>query len=96
MKKDYKPNPIDTTDIVLDDDMIALTEILAKNVHEVWALHRIQEGWTYGQERNDQLKKHPCLVPYEALPEVEKQYDRNTLLESVKVLKKLGYTIHKK
>lgn len=36
------------------------------------------EGWTYGPERNDTLKQHLCLMPYEELPESEKQYDRNS------------------
>lgn len=49
---------------------------MAKNVHEVWAQNRINEGWKYGDKRNDELKQHPCLVPYEELSEVEKDYDR--------------------
>lgn len=90
------PKPINTDDVVLDKEMLDLTEKLAENVHEVWALNRMEQGWTYGPKRDDSLKQHPCLVPYDQLPEVEKQYDRDTLLESIKVLKKLGYTIKKK
>lgn len=90
------PKPINTDDVVLDKEMFDLTEKLAENVHEVWALNRMEQGWTYGPKRDDSLKQHPCLVPYDQLPEVEKQYDRDTLLESIKVLKKLGYTIKKK
>jgi len=70
-----------------------LTELLAQNTHDIWAAQRITEGWQYGQERNDALKTHPCLVPYEDLPESEKEYDRNTATETLKVILKLGFKI---
>ena len=68
---------------------------MAKNVHEVWAQNRINEGWKYGDKRNDELKQHPCLVPYEELPEVEKNYDRDTALETLKLILKIGFKITK-
>jgi len=92
----YVPNPIDTANIILDDGILALGEILAKNTHEVWAAGRIAEGWTYGAARDSVKKTHPCLVPYEELPESEKEYDRATSLESLKVMRSLGYEIGKK
>ena len=72
-----------------------LLEELAKNVHDQWAKGRISEGWTYGPERNDALKQTPCLVPYEQLPEIEKEYDRNTALQTIKFLLEKGYKITK-
>lgn len=72
-----------------------LIEQIAKNVHEVWAQSRINEGWRYGKERNDALKHHPCLIPYEELPEVEKDYDRNTALGTLRLISKLGFKIVK-
>ena len=92
----YRPNPIDTSHIQLSRDIIALGEVLAKNTHEVWAAGRIADGWTRGDVRDDVKKKHPCLVPYEELPESEKDYDRATSLESLKVILSLGYAINKK
>lgn len=91
----YKPNPIDTSDIILDKEILKLADMLAKNTHEVWAKNRISEGWTYGKERNDKIKTTPCLVPYEELPENEKNYDMDTSLETLKLIKKLGYKIIK-
>ena len=38
-------------------------------------------------------KTHPSLVPYAQLPESEKEYDRRTSQETVKVLMKLGFEI---
>lgn len=91
----YVPNPIDTSDIVLSDDLLELTEKIAQNVHEVWSEGRIKEGWTYGEVRDDAQKQTPCLVPYDALPENEKDFDRNTALETIKLIMKLGYRIQK-
>jgi len=93
MRNLYTPQPIDTTDIELPSDLEQLAEALAKNVHEVWAESRIKEGWTWGPERNDTLRQHPCLVPYEQLPESEKAYDRNTAFGTLRLISKLGFTI---
>ena len=87
----YIPQPIDTTGVVLPPKLIDLSEKIAKNVHDVWSLGRIKEGWTYGPERNDALKTHPCLVPYESLPESEKEYDRQTAQETLRLIVKFGF-----
>lgn len=91
----YIPNPIDTTDITLPDELISLAEQLAKNVHEVWAENRINQGWRYGKNRNDANKEHPCLIPYNELPESEKKYDRDTAISTLKLIMKLGFNISK-
>ena len=91
----YIPKPIDTADITLSAALQELTEEMARNVHEVWSQTRINDGWTYGPERNDAQKKHPCLVPYDDLPESEKEYDRNTSQETLKLILKLGFEIRK-
>ena len=92
-EKKYIPQPIDTTDIVLPEELKQLVEKMSKNVHEVWSEGRIKQGWTYGEQRNDELKTHPCLVPYEDLPEEEKDYDRNTAIGTLKLIMKLGFKI---
>ena len=93
MKKDYIPQPIDTSDIELPEELNPLLEAMAKNVHEVWAQTRIAQGWQYGPERNDVEKRHPMLIPYEDLPEEEKIFDRNTSVETLKLIMKLGFVI---
>jgi ryanodine receptor 2 len=91
----YEPKPIDTSDVTLDDDIIKLGELLAENTHEVWAEQRIGDGWTYGEVRDDAKKEHPCLVPYSELSDSEKEYDRSTSLQTLKLITKLGYKIVK-
>jgi len=91
----YQPKPIDTADVQLSEDLTALTELLAENAHDVWAVGRLAEGWRYGEVKDSNEKTTPCLVAYDALPESEKLYDRNTAMETIKAIIKLGYTITK-
>ncbi len=92
----YIPQPVDTASVELPSELIPLTEQMARNVHEVWARTRIGQGWTYGPVRDDERKQHPCLVPYEDLPESEKVYDRNTAMETLRLILKLGFSVSKK
>lgn len=89
----YNPKPVDTSDVVLPAELLSLTEKIAENVHDVWALGRITEGWTYGAKKDAEKKTTPLLIPYSALPESEKAYDRNTALETIKLIMKMGYRI---
>ena len=89
----YDPKPIDTSDIVLPAELLSLTEKIAANVHDVWAQGRIAEGWKFGTTKNVEQKTTPLLVPYDELPESEKEYDRNTALETLKMIVKIGYNI---
>ena len=93
MDKTYIPKPIDTSDVTLSPELVKLANLLSANVHNVWAVGRIQEGWTYGPARDDARKETPCMVPFEELSDNEKAYDLNTAFETLKVLVKLGYTI---
>ncbi len=94
-KKTYIPNPIDTTNVELSEELLDLVELLAENTHDNWAEGRFAEGWTYGPVRNDELKQHPCLIPYNELPDSEKEYDRVTSMETLKAIRKLGWIIKK-
>lgn len=96
MVDDYKPKPIDTHDVELPAELLPLVEDVARNVHEVWAQNRIDDGWTYGPHRDDNAKCHPGLVAYDDLSEREKDYDRATSQQTLKLIMKLGFSISKK
>ncbi len=96
MNKEYTPKPADTQGVELPAELLPLVEDMAKNVHEVWAQTRMNDGWTYGPVRDDAKRQHPCLVAYEDLPESEKEYDRATSQETLKLILKLGFSISKK
>lgn len=57
-EKKYNPIPVDTSDAILPEKLLALTEKIAENVHDVWALGCIAEGWTYGRLRILKRKLH--------------------------------------
>lgn len=96
MKTEYRPNPLDTSRVELPKDLLPLVEDMARNVHEIWARNRMAEDWTYGPKRNDEVKEHPCLVPYGDLPESEREYDRATAIETLKLILHLGFEIKKR
>lgn len=89
----YVPNPVDTSHIQLPESINSLAELLAANTHEVWAKGRLAEGWRYGIRRDDVRRETPCLIPYCALSEEERAYDRNTCMETLKMLYAMGYEI---
>ena len=91
--KTYKPRPIDTSSVVLSNDVLELTEKLAENAHDNWAILRIEEGWARGNARDDENKKHPDLIPYAELLGSEKEYDRRAAMETLKAIIALGYRI---
>ncbi len=92
----YQPRPINTEGIELGEELEELVERLSDSLHDQWALRRIQEGWSYGPQRDDGARKHPCLVPYDELPESEKEYDRTMARETLKGALALGFQFHRK
>jgi len=95
VKNEYRPEPVDTEGIVVPEELMELVEEMSRNVHEVWAKSRMDQGWTWGPQRDDTLKTHPDLVPYDELTEEEKDYDRDTSLQTIKLILKLGFHISK-
>ena len=92
----YVPYLIDLSDVELGEELIELREAIAEHAHNVWAAERQSQGWTYGPERNDDLKQTPCMVPYSKLPDSEKTFDRDMAMNTIKLLKKLGWDIVKR
>ena len=95
MKK-YDPQPIDLSDVELTDDLNELREAIAENAHDVWAVERMAQGWTYGPQRDDARKETPCMVAYSQLPDSEKKFDRDMAMNTLKLVKKLGYDLIKR
>lgn len=89
----YTPQPIDTSDVSLPPELEELLEMLARNTHERWSQERIRQGWQWGPERDDRARLHPCLIPYDELSEEEKEFDRITSAETLRLILKLGFRI---
>lgn len=94
--KIYTPKPIDLSDVELTEDLNELREAIAENAHDVWAVERQAQGWTYGPNRDDSKKETPCMVAYSQLPDSEKRFDRDMAMNTIKLLKKLGYDLIKR
>lgn len=93
MATEYEPKPIPTDHITFPDEVVALIELLAENAHDLWALERLRTGWVYGRERDDDRRRHPCLVPYAQLPAHERDVDRVMVAGSVRAIMALGFSI---
>jgi hypothetical protein len=89
----YRPRPVDTSGVEIPPDVAALTELLARNTHENWASQRLSDGWRWGPVRDDARREHPGLVAYEELSEAERDYDRRTALEAIRLILALGFRI---
>lgn len=76
-------------------ELVNCAEELAEHVHNKWAEEKIRQGWTYGPKRDDLKKESACLIPYDQLPEHEKNYDRVTAAETIRFLIENGYEITK-
>jgi class 3 adenylate cyclase/tetratricopeptide (TPR) repeat protein len=89
----YKPKSLDLTRVQVPSDLINLVEQLAEITHDNWVRQRLADGWRHGQFRDDLNKEHPCIVPYDNLPESEKEYDRKISLGVLQAILALGYRI---
>lgn len=95
--KTYVPHPIDVSEVELDSDLEDLVEAISENAHDVWAARRISHGYVYGQQTNEDLSHGPLthkdLRPYSELPESEKDLDRDTAMNTLKLAKRLGFKV---
>lgn len=92
----WLPRPLDLSGVELSREIEPAVELLAKNIHDVWASKRMEEGWTWGPARSDALRQTPNLVPYDRLEEGEKDYDREVAKQTLKCLIRMGFEIRPK
>lgn len=89
----FVPHPVDTSKVILPQYIEGIRDKLAENIHEVWAMNKIDSGWSYGEIRDDLNFKHPCLTSFERLPATEKKYDSTLALSTLKTIVALGFRI---
>ncbi|MDJ0949450.1 MAG: RyR domain-containing protein [Alphaproteobacteria bacterium] len=90
----YRPTPIDTSEIELDESLERRLAELARHLHDVWAARRLAEGWRHGTDRNQDQKTHPNLIEFSELPDSEKEYDLQSASETLKAVLALGFEIN--
>lgn len=89
----FVPAPVDTSMVNLPAYVEQIRDKLAENIHEMWAMNKIEAGWIYGEIRDDLRKIHPCIVQFERLPAAEKRYDTQLAVQTLKTILALGYYI---
>lgn len=70
--------------ITLPGYVETIKDKLAENIHEMWAMNKIEAGWQWGDYRDDIRHIHPCLVPFDKLPMAEKKYDSQLAVQTLK------------
>ena len=74
---------------------LTIAEDLAKMEHDRWVRDKERDGWRYGPERNDEQKLHPLMVPWEELPDEQRDKDRNPMRELPRILGRVGLQIER-
>jgi hypothetical protein len=70
----------------------AEVEQLARLEHERWLAQRRAAGWSLGP-RDDEARTHPSFVPWDELPESEREKDREVVRGIPDLLASIGYTV---
>ena len=91
----YDPHPFESDTIYLSSELTVLTEDISESIHDLWGRKRLDEGWVWGSERSDLHHTNPRLVPYSELSEMEKDDDRNLVLQTIRLILSKGYKIEK-
>uniref|UniRef100_W5KV56 Ryanodine receptor 2b (cardiac) n=1 Tax=Astyanax mexicanus TaxID=7994 RepID=W5KV56_ASTMX len=86
----FTPTPVDTSQLVLPPQLELIRERLAENLHELWLLDKIEQGWTHGPVRDDSKKVHPGLAEFSKLPEQERQSNLQAAENTIRTLLALG------
>lgn len=51
-------------------------DVTPEESHENWLKFKTEDGWTYGEYKDAENKKHPCMRPYSELPVEQQVKDR--------------------
>lgn len=75
------------------DILTAALEPMAEAEHNGWMAHRAANGWIWGENRDDDAKRHPSMLAYAQLPEREKNKDRDNVRHYPEFAARTGYRI---
>lgn len=92
LRKVEAGEPVKTIDFSVEE-IRDKVEIMAEIEHGRWNVERLESGWTLGEEKDVEAKRHPDLIPWALLPDDIKEYDRNAVRAMPGILAKYGYEI---
>ena len=72
MSNGYIPQPLNLEGVEVAESLEQLVEKLAENAHNVWAVGRIQQGWSYGKANvshyiHVHVHVHACTMQHSML-----------------------------
>lgn len=80
---DYSQNPWDLAADWQRESAIKGVEFRLNNPnapesaqHDAWSKDKVENGWKFGREKDPEAKTHPCLVPFNELPEFQRKKDK--------------------
>lgn len=91
----YKFRPVDGREPVIHQFTPDEVEKLAILEHDRWVEEKLAAGWRYGPQRDNSRKLTPSLVPYDQLPESEKDKDRDPMRRIPALLAEAGFEIYR-
>lgn len=86
----FEPKPFNSSRSILSPTLNELVEMLAENTHEMWAKIRMEEGYKFGRKDDENKKILTSLLPYFFLLEEDKEKNRVSARELVKVITSMG------
>ncbi|KAL4707078.1 hypothetical protein ACJJTC_011404 [Scirpophaga incertulas] len=89
----YDPQPINTSQVALNNDLNTIVQKFSEHYHDAWASRKIENGWVYGESWSDSQKSHPRLKPYNMLNDYEKERYKEPVRESLKALLAIGWSV---
>ncbi|TGZ67043.1 hypothetical protein CRM22_004998 [Opisthorchis felineus] len=89
----FVPRTVRTNHIQLPSNVEVFRDRLAENLHDMWSMRKIDQGWKYGERRDDQRGLHPCLTTFAKLPPQDRQYNVTLAYETLRTIVGLGYNI---
>lgn len=60
--------------------------------HEEWLRYKVEQGWVYGELKDEVAKTHPCIMPFDQLPKEQQAKDhifRAAVLQASKLYERL-------
>ena len=88
--RDWDAENLTFQEYIPGDDQVSL---MARMEHENWCQGKMQDGWEYGQIKNSENKQNPNLLPWDDLPEIEKEKNKKYIRDLPKLLAQAGFQI---
>ncbi len=70
-----------------------LLDELARDEHDRWMAAKTAAGWAYGPHTDELARRHDALLPWDDLPESQKDKDRALVIGIPAILSRCGYAV---